>query len=95
MLYYNRMVSIGIPGGTEWVSTELEEFNGSDWNGNTIQQLEQRGLKPTEYAEYASEIAELYFGSDGFGHGEVDELAKWVGEGGKEMAAELHRLLDL
>ena len=88
-LYYNFLVSPGSPAGTEWISSELEEFDGYDWNGNTIQQITQRALTEAELPQWADEIAECYFGPDGFDASDRADFVRWVGDGGEEVAEKI------
>lgn len=94
-LYYNWIVSVGIPAGTEWISTDIEEFAGRDWNGNSIQQLVQRELTVDEMPNFAEKIAECYAGDGGCtNHEDIEELAKWIGEGGQAVSKKLHTLIE-
>ena len=88
-LYYNFLVSTGSPAGTEWISSELEEFDGYDWNGNTIQQITQRELTEAELPQWADELAECYFGPDGFDASDREDFVRWVGAGGEEVAKKI------
>lgn len=79
--------------GKDWVRTndDMDEIETVGGFTTTVRQLTVNELAIT----WAEEIAEYYFGPDGFDHSDVDELAKWIGPGGQEVAKELHRLLNI
>ena len=89
-LYYNWLVSTGHPTGIEWVSAEpevgLEKY---DWNGNTITQRIQRELSVAELSTYSEEIAERYFGSDGYEQSDRQDFIDWIGDGGEAVAEKI------
>jgi len=88
-LYYNWLVSIGNPAGVEWVSSSLEEFGKHDSNGNTITQCLQRELTVEELPVFSAEIAECYFGSDGYEQSDRQDFIDWIGDGGEAVAEKI------
>jgi hypothetical protein len=74
--------------GKEWVECEnnLSEVETVRGFTTDVRQLSVEELAPT----WALELAELYFGPDGFdGKEDLIEMAKWIGPGGPEVAKKL------